>query len=400
MIEEVLSMFKAYSKRYISRILAQAGVQLDGSAPCDVRVLDERFYSRLFFSPTLGAGESYVSGWWECDRVDELFYKIARHYQHQNVYPTFNLVASTLSNWLFNLQNQQRSHQVAEKHYNLGNDLYIRMLGPSMAYTCAYWKDAQTLDEAQAAKFDLVCRKIGLKAGDRILDLGCGWGSFARFAAENYGCSVVAVNISEEQIDYCREKHRNLPIRFFLNDYREDSQYNPDKLPFDHVISIGLCEHVGHKNYRHLMQIARNNLKEEGLFLLHTIGKNDSSSHVDPWIDKYIFPNGMLPSISLLGAAAENLFVVEDLHNFGADYDKTLMAWHRNFVENWPQLQGDFGADFFRMWSYYLLSCAGAFRARSMQLWQWVLSPNGVLGGYQPTYRESDSFAMQAKRIF
>jgi cyclopropane-fatty-acyl-phospholipid synthase len=289
----------------------------------------------------------------------------------------------SLTNRLVNLQTKLRSKKVAEQHYNLGNDLYRYMLGKSMAYTCAYWKNAKTLDQAQYDKFDLICRKINLKPGERVLDLGCGWGSLAKYMAENYGSKVTAVNISVEQVRYAREICSHLPVEVHLCDYRDANSYNPKNIPFDKVVSIGLCEHVGHKNYRHFLKIARENLKENGLFLLHTIGKNDSSFFVNPWINKYIFPNGMLPSIKLLSGAMEHLFVLEDLHNFGSDYDKTLMAWHKNFNDNWGQLKDKYGQEFFRLWNYYLLSCAGGFRARGMQLWQMVLSPKGLLGGYE-----------------
>ncbi len=374
---------KMEAEKYIRNILEKAGIQLNGNRPFDPRIMNPLFYKQNFFvRPTLKLGESYVQGWWDCDQLDEFFLKLNLHYEEKGSSYLSNFF-SFLNNKIFNLQSKSRSTKVAKAHYNLGNDLYRAMLGDSMAYTCAYWKNAASLDQAQYNKFDLVCRKIKIQPTDHILDLGCGWGSFAKFAAENYGCKVVGVNISSEQVRYARESCTHLPVTFHLCDYRDVQVYNPDRILFDKVVSIGLCEHIGPRNYRHFLDIAKTQLKEEGLFLLHTIGKNVSNYSVDPWINKYIFPNGILPSLSQLSSAMEGIFVLEDLHNFGADYDKTLMAWYHNFIQSWPQLSAAYGNAFYRLWNYYLLSCAGAFRARGMQLWQMVLSPKGVLGGYE-----------------
>lgn len=371
------------SKTLVNDYLSNAGITVNGDRPCDIRINDSRFYKRLAFQPSLAIGEGYTAGFWDCDQLDELFYRICRNEIDGKMYSKGLVAFRSLINTAINLQSRKRSKHVAELHYNLGNDFYSYMLGETMAYTCAYWKDATTLDQAQYAKFDLICRKLGLKPGDRVLDLGCGWGTLAKYMAKNYGCEVVAVNISTEQVHFAQNNCKGLPVKVVLSDYRDAHIYNSKKQPFDKVVSVGLCEHVGYKNYRQFISTARANLKEDGLFLLHTIGKNYTSNFVDPWINKYIFPNGVLPSIKLLSAACENLFVVEDLHNFGADYDKTLMAWHANFVKNWDRFSAQYGESFYRLWSYYLLSCAGAFRARSMQLWQFVLSPNGVPGGYE-----------------
>jgi len=371
------------TKKLISEPLQKAGVTLNGSKPYDIRVYDERLYKWLMLEPSLAAGEGYMQKWWDCDQLDEFFFRLWRNNQNTNFYNTWADTFRRFTNILFNRQSRKRSLNVAEKHYNLGKDLYTSMLGKSMAYTCGYWKNAKTLDQAQVDKYDLVCRKINLKKGDRVLELGSGWGTFAKFAAENYGAKISAVNISIEQVRYAQEINKGLPVELYLCDYRDVNVYNPKKKPFDKVVSIGLCEHVGLHNYRKFMKIALDNLEESGLFLLHTIGRNNSAYFVDPWINKYIFPNGMLPSLKQLTEAMENLFVLEDLHNFGPDYDKTLMAWHRNFVEHWPQLQHHYDETFYRMWNFYLLSCAGGFRARGMQLWQMVLSPKGVFGGYE-----------------
>jgi cyclopropane-fatty-acyl-phospholipid synthase len=250
------------------------------------------------------------------------------------------------------------------------------MLDKRMVYSCGYWKKASSLDEAQEAKLDLICRKLGIEEGMKVLDIGCGWGSFARFVAEKYGAVVDGVTVSKEQAEFARKSCINLPVQIKLEDYRHI------KGQYDRITSIGMFEHVGYKNYPTFMKVVNRLLSDNGLFLLHTIGRNTSVRSNDPWIDKYIFPNSMLPSIKQIGSAIENLFVMEDLHNFSTDYDMTLMAWFENFDSNWEKLKPRYSERFYRMWKYYLLMCAGSFRSRHFQLWQIVFSKNGVLGGY------------------
>lgn len=373
----------ATTENIVINLLNDAGITLNGDNDYDIRVHDERLFKRLKYQASLGAGEGYMEGWWDCDNLDEMFHRLCKIDHDPDIHRKTTVFLKSMMNVFVNFQTHVRSLTVAENHYNLGNDLYQKMLGETMAYTCAYWKGADTLDQAQVNKFDLICRKINLQPGERVLELGCGWGSFAKYAAENYGCEVVGANISVEQVKFAQEFNKDLPVKICLCDYRDDATYNPQGVKFDKVVSIGLCEHVGFKNYKHFMDVARRNMKDDGLFLLHTIGKGYTSYFTDPWISKYIFPNSILPSMKMLSGAMEHTFILEDFHNFGADYDKTLVAWHKNFVANWDAIKGNYDEKFFRLWSYYLLSCAGAFRARSLQLWQLVLSPNGVLGGYE-----------------
>ena len=273
-----------------------------------------------------------------------------------------------LSAFLFNQQSRRRSHSVAEKHYNLGNDLFLSFLDPYNQYSCAWFNGTDDLAEAQIKKLDLICRKIGLRREDQVLDIGCGWGGLSRYIAERHGCNVTAVNISQEQIRYAAESCTGLPVRIFNCDYRDLEG------TFDKIVSVGMFEHVGGKNYRTFMQVVHRILKENGVFLLQTIGGNMSRINTDAWVTKYIFPNGMLPSVSQIGRAIEGLLVMEDWHNLGPHYDKTLMAWHENFQLAWPRLKDRYGERFRRMWEYYLLSFAGSFRARHIQLWQIVFT--------------------------
>jgi cyclopropane-fatty-acyl-phospholipid synthase len=362
----------------VAGLLEGTGVTLNGHEPWDLRVHDPRFYSRILSEGSLGLGESYMDGWWDCKRLDELITRILRQDVHEKLKPSIGLLWDAVYARVVNRQDKHRAFHIGEAHYDIGNDLYQAMLDSRMVYTCGYWKDAQTLDEAQEAKLDLVCRKIGLKAGQRILDIGCGWGSFAKFAAEKYGAHVVGITVSKEQRKLAEERCKGLPVEIRLQDYRDVNEH------FDHIISLGMFEHVGYKNYRTYFEVARRCLKDEGLFLLHTIGGNVSARLTDPWIDRYIFPDSLIPSTAQIMKATEGLFVMEDWHNFGPDYDKTLMAWHGNVESHWGELKDYYDERFHRMWTYYLLVCAGTFRARVNHLWQIVYSKNGVLGGYTP----------------
>ena len=362
--------------RLVEELLARADVRIGGSRPWDIQFHHDDIPERVLAHGTLGLGEAYMDGAWDVKRPDEFFYRVLRAGLDRELKP-LRLIFHSLKARLFNRQSIKRAWQVGEQHYDLGNDFYAAMLDPRMAYTCGYWKNASHLAAAQDAKLDLICRKLDLKPGMRVLDIGCGWGSFMGYAAEKYGVECVGVTISREQAALGQEKYRHLPVEFRLADYRTVNE------PFDHIVSVGMFEHVGHKNYRTYMDVAHRCLRDNGLFLLHTIGKNRRFRGADPWIDKYIFRNGELPSVAQIGDSVAGLFVVEDLHNFGADYDRTLMAWHANFEAAWPRFADQLGERFYRMWRYYLLCCAGAFRARELQLWQWVLSKRGVAGGYQ-----------------
>jgi len=364
-------------KSTIESLLEKARIQVGGPEPGDILVHDDRFYARVLAEGSLGLGESYMDGWWDARRLDDFFAKFHDVPLDHAVVDKY-LIMNALKARLFNMQNRRLSKRVAQQHYDLDNAFYEKMLGPHMQYTCAYWKRAQDLESAQKHKLDLVCRKLHLRKGERVLELGCGWGGFARYAATHYGCHVTSYNISEQQVSYARKWCEDLPVQIILGDYREASG------EFDKVAAIGLCEHVGYKNYRTLMETAHRTLKRRGLFLLHTIGNNVSVSTADPWFDKYIFPGGMLPSVAQLTTAMDGLLVLEDWHNFGPDYDRTLVAWQESVDRHWDELKAKFDERFRRMWRYYLLSLAGAFRARRIHLWQVVLSKDGVLGGYEP----------------
>ncbi|RXK82352.1 cyclopropane fatty acyl phospholipid synthase [Chlorobaculum sp. 24CR] len=356
-------------------LLESAGIAVGGGNPWDITVNDPRFYKRVVTESHLGIGESYMDGWWDCPALDQFFYRVLRSRLDTKVSQATRALGNILG-VLVNLQKPSRAFTVGEVHYNAGNDLYEAMLDKHMLYSCGYWKDARDLDEAQENKLRLIFNKLDLAPGMRVLDIGCGWGGAARFAAEHYGVSVTGVTVSSEQKKKADELRNNLPVEVRLVDYRQLSG------SFDRIYSIGMFEHVGVKNYRRFFEIARNCLKNDGLFLLHTIGSKRSSTHTDKWTHKYIFPNSMLPSARQITTAAEGQQLIEDWHAFANDYDHTLMAWHRNFEEHWPALRHAYSERFYRMWRYYLLSAAGSFRARNVQLWQILLSNNGITGDY------------------
>ena len=365
------------AERAVREILKSADIEINGSRPWDIQVHNPGLYARALRSGNLGLGEAYMDGWWDAEAMDEFFCRILRARLDEQVKLTWPVIQGWLAGFLTNTGRRGKAFEIGEKHYDIGNDLYQKMLDQRMTYTCGYWeRGARNLDEAQEAKLDLVCRKLGLQPGMKVLDIGCGWGSFLKYAAEKYGVTGVGLTVSKEQVELARQMNGDLPIEIRLQDYREVTG------SFDRVVSLGMFEHVGYKNYRKFMEIVSRVLKPEGLFLLHTIGSNNSVLSGDAWLNKYIFPNGMLPSIAQIGRAIENIFQMEDWHNFGPDYYKTTKAWMNNVSTHWPELQPKYGDRFYRMWRYYLLSCGAAFKARHMQLWQIVLSPRGFSGKY------------------
>ena len=357
----------ARARHMLDDLLASADIRINGDRPWDMQLHRNAALDEIVARHSLGLGETYMRGDWSVPALDQFFYRLLRADLQSKVKPFRNLWRIARAH-LVNLQSRGRAFQVGERHYDLGNDFYQAMLDSRMTYSCGYWRDAQDLEQAQTAKLDLICRKLGLQPGMRLLDIGCGWGSLVSYAAENYGVECVGVSVSKEQCRFIEEQYSHLPITAHLQDYRALDQ------EFDRIASVGMFEHVGRKNHRTFMQVARRCLKKNGLLLLHTIGKNQRRSTTDAWIEKYIFPNGDLPSSGQICDSAENLLIAEDLHNFGSDYDRTLMAWHRNFEHNWDKFAEKFDQQFYRMWRYYLLSCAGAFRARHVQLWQWIFS--------------------------
>lgn len=366
------------AEKTVRDLLAACGVEVNGKNPWDIEVVDDRFYTRAVAQGSLGMGEAFMDGWWRCPQLDELFNKIVGARLSSNAPFNFKTAWLVAASKLQNRQNMKRSFIAADVHYDLPVEIFEATFDKRLTGSCGYWKEATNLDDSQDAKLDLICRKIGLKAGQTVFDIGCGWGAFMGFAAETYGARCEGVTVSKEQVAYAMGRYANLPVKSTLMDYR-----NAQGGPYDHVVSMGMFEHVGDKNYRAYFETARRLIKEDGLFCLHTIWGNEPDPKIDPWLDKYIFPNGVLPTVGQVTSAVHGLFVVEDVHNFGADYDKTLMAWNDKFQTNRAPLAQKHGERFCRMWEYYLLCCAGGFRSRVISVGQFVLSPKGVPGVYE-----------------
>ena len=365
-----------FAERRIRKMLTGTMVEIDGSNPWDLQIHNPKFFKRVLLNGSIGLGESYVDGWWDSKQLDEMYNRLLRSPRiRQQKFLTHAL--TSILPLCVNLQSRARAFRVGKAHYDIGNDIYEAMLDKRMLYTCGYWRNADNLDDAQQHKLKLVCRKLNLQPGMRVLDIGCGWGGFAKYAAENHGVEVVGVTISKKQIEFGIALCHGLPVELRLQDYRDINE------KFDAIVSLGMFEHVGQKNHRAYMQVVHRCLKDEGKFLLQTIGKNDSRIRTDLWISKYIFPNGEIPSLKQISSSLESLMMIEDVHNFGADYDKTLIAWFANFHRNWPRLSKNLPPQFYRKWKYYLHMCAGVFRARDLQLWQIVISTGHDEGGYQ-----------------
>jgi cyclopropane-fatty-acyl-phospholipid synthase len=364
----------ARAEALVREIFTSAGVGVEGKNPGDILVKNPEFYGRLLREASIGLGESYMDEWWECEALDLFIEKLLRVDIKKKIAGSWRLKLLTVQAYVTNMQSRARASQIAEKHYDLGNDLYRVMLDERLVYTCGYWKNAKTLSEAQEHKLDLVCKKARLQPGMRVLDVGCGFGGFAIYAAEKYGCEVVGVTVSVEQQRLAIEKVKaaKVPVEVRLQDYRAVHGQ------FDAVVSMGMFEHVGWRNYRQFMEVVHRCLKKEGSAVLHTVGSNEFQTHGIPFFEKHLFPNSASPSLGQLGEAMENLFVLEDIHNIGPDYGPTLLAWWRNFEAGYPTLdQKRYDRRFWRMWRFYLLAAAGAVAARESQLWQLVMSHVG-----------------------
>tara|TARA_R110002049_G_scaffold293717_1_gene478888 strand:+ start:406 stop:1488 length:1083 start_codon:yes stop_codon:yes gene_type:complete len=347
-----------------------AGVQFNGDANWDIQVHKEDVYQKILTRGSLGFGESYMAGDWDSRTLDELFHRLVSFEIDKKVvgWARLHLWAEILRQRFINLQSSERAFEVGEQHYDIGNDVFEAMLDRTMSYSCAYWQNADNLEQAQLNKLDLICHKLELKPGETLLEIGCGWGGLARHAAKYYGVEVLGITISKEQSKFAEQRCIGLPVKIELMDYRDLNGQ------FDKVVSVGMFEHVGPKNYAIYFDTVFRRLKDEGLFLLHTIGMYKTTNSLEPWTAKYIFPNGRIPSAEQLTAVLNGRFLIEDWHNFGHDYDLTLMAWWDRFNAAWPQLEAKYSEQFYRMWKYYLMSCAGFFRSGHGQLWQIVLT--------------------------
>ncbi len=358
------------AKTFALSLLAQCDIPVNSAEPHSLRVHDERLWVRVISQRQLGLGEAYMEGWWESDRIDEMLTRIIVGGADAAVRPGPKLAAMATWSWLMNRQTQSKAKKNAQHHYDIGNDLYERMLDKRMVYSCAYWRTAHGLDEAQEHKLDLICRKLQLEPGMTLLDIGSGWGGLLNYAATNYGVTGLGISPAENQVSLARQRCKGLPVDFKQMDYRDLAGQ------FDRIVSVGMMEHVGPKNLRTFFEKCDKLLAPGGMMLHHTIGSLISKQHTDAFYDRYIFPGGVIPSLAQFNRAAEPNWVIEDVHNFGPDYDLTLLEWKKNISATWQEIPS-YNERFRRMWEYYLLSSAAGFRSRSLQLWQVVMRKRG-----------------------
>jgi cyclopropane-fatty-acyl-phospholipid synthase len=379
-------------KPLFENLLEGTDVRLGGDRPWDIRVNRDRLYRRALRG-SLGIGEAYIDGDWDCDALDELFRRVLSVNTQKKPLIRAARAWRSFQSRVMNLQTRKRSRAVAEEHYDIDHRMYALFLGPWNQYTCCFFDGTNDLERAEVIKLEMLCDKLELKPGMRLLDIGCGWGGFAKYAASTRGCEVTGISLSDEQIRYANDYTHGLPVTIRKLDYRD----LPDSglAPFDRISIVGMIEHVGYKNYAGLLEIVHQMLKPDGLFLLHTIGNNEHSTVVDPWMEKYIFRNSMAPAMSHLANAAEGRFVVEDWENYGHYYSPTLQAWHDRFNANWDRIRSlktarPFDDRFRRLWNYYLMSSKAAFDVEQLHLWQIVMTRcNSGRGVYRRVMRSS-----------
>lgn len=371
------------SKRFVSALTGEAGITINGSNPWDMKIRDERFFDRLVQCGSLGLGETYMDGWWDSEDLEETMARILTANLPLKIIRSPKLLLATAirltAGFFGSAGRKSKAFEVGKQHYDVGNDLYKKMLDRRMIYSCAYWKTAKTLEGAQEDKLDLICKKLKLKKGMKLLDIGCGWGGLLEFAAKKYGVTGVGVTVSKEQALIAEEKTKHLPVEIKVIDYRDYVA----KDAFDRIVSVGMFEHVGYRHYSVFMKKVFSLLKKDGIFLLHTFGSNRTATRSDAWFERYIFPNSMAPGLSHVEYAARKFFVLEDFENFGPYYTPTLQAWFKNFNNAWPELKNTYNEKFYRMWKYYLLSLAAAFRTRTLHIWQFVFRKHGIGNVYE-----------------
>jgi cyclopropane-fatty-acyl-phospholipid synthase len=375
-LKKYKKIFRMNPKQLSLHLLGLAGIEINGKNPWDIQVHDDRLWNRIISQRELGLAEAYMDGWWDVESIDQFLTKLLEINVLDKAPFSISLVGHAIKSTVLNRQTKVKAAANAKHHYNIGNDLYARMLDKEMAYSCGYWKSAKTLDQAQIAKFDLICRKLELKPGMKLLDIGCGWGGLLRYAAKNYGIIGTGISPADNQIELARAKNGKLKIEYLQMDYRDLSG------KFDRIVSVGMMEHVGPKNLETFFNKCISLLAPDGMMLHHTIASNETKQVTDPFFDRYIFPGGVLPSLSQISKAVEKKVIIEDVHNFGPDYEKTLLAWHANINKRWREIP-NYDERFRRMWNYYLLSSAAGFRARHIQLLQVVFRPMTSRGAYK-----------------
>jgi cyclopropane-fatty-acyl-phospholipid synthase len=338
-----------------------------------VRIADRATLLGLLGDPQLRFGDAYAAG--RIEVTGDLVAFTNLMYRAMTRAATAGSTAHRFAGWLHRSKRNtfEGSRDNIHHHYDLGNDFYSLWLGETMAYTCAYYPTASaTLEQAQFAKMDHVCRKLRLKPGDSVVEAGCGWGSLALHMASRYGARVRAYNISKEQLAFARQRSAALglgsQVEFVEDDYRNISGR------YDVFVSVGMLEHVGREHYGELGRVARRALTAEGRGLIHSIGRNRPAS-LHPWIERRIFPGAYAPSLGEMMQIFEPWELsVLDVENIRLHYALTLRHWLERFETAVPQVRTMFDESFVRMWRLYLAGSVGAFESGTLQLFQVVFS--------------------------
>jgi cyclopropane-fatty-acyl-phospholipid synthase len=352
----------------------------DGTGePVVVRLTDRAAAWTLLLDPDLRTGELYTDGRLVVEQGDVLgFLTLVLQHAEQTAPGPVTVVIDRLRT-ATQLWRQRNDPSLARRnvahHYDLGDDLYALFLDPDWQYSCAYFEDAgQSLADAQLAKKRHIAAKLLLTPQCKVLDIGCGWGGLALYLAQvGRAAEVLGVTLSEQQIARAKDRAASLGlqerVQFSLSDYREVVG------TFDRIVSVGMFEHVGLGNYDVFFRTCRERLAEDGVMLLHTIGCSDAPSVTNPWITRYVFPGGHLPSLSDIAKAAERSgLIITDVEVLRLHYAQTLQAWRVNFHARWDEASKLFDERFCRMWDYYLAMSEAAFRYEGVVVFQLQLT--------------------------
>lgn len=362
----------------VRKLLNEAEIEINGNNQGDIHVHNPKLYSRVMAGGSLALGESYMDGWWDSDRLDVFFTKLLQSNIQDKVQSDPATILAGLHARIFNSQQGNKAFEIGKRHYDMGNALFERMLGKTMAYSCAFFDGVKDLDHAQTNKINTSLNKLHAKPGMTLLDIGCGWGSIIHQAASTYKLDATGITVSHEQKEWSNRAIAADNLEGSARVKYQKWQDLPSDQQYDRIISIGAFEHFGYKNYKSFFEKVRSVLKDDGIFLLHTIGGLTPVHANEPWLEKYIFPHSMLPAMSQISKASTGVLAMKHVEEKGRNYDPTLMAWYTNLDKNWEEIRktdpSHYDTRFRRMMDYYLLMCAGTFRSGKNQVWQIIFT--------------------------
>ena len=355
--------------------------QPDLKKPVTVRLLEKNLNWKLVLNPDLNFPEAYMQGKIQIENASllDFLYITFENIGREEINFSGYMIRKIFHSWRFltNYNLPGRSKKNVRHHYDIGEELYDLFLDKKhRQYSCAYFtKKNESLEDAQQNKINHIIKKLNIKPGHKVLDIGSGWGGMAFEIARQSQCEVTGISLSENQIKYCREKAKELNLdnqaRFELLDYRSVNS------KFDRIVSVGAFEHFGKKFYKTFFKKVKNMMNDDGICLLHTIGSVDEPGPIQPFIQKYIFPGGIIPSLSEMMIPIEKTgLVLSDCETLIHHYDKTLKAWLDRFMENKEKAKYLYNKEFVRMWEFYLSSCSAAFKFRDLVVYQLQLVKN------------------------